>query len=130
MRSTSIVLSGLLFSVPAISAEAGSFDAASSIGALLFVLVLIIGLGWGLKRMKIPTLNGHKDFQVIRQLPLGTKERLLVVQVGDEQYLIGSTAQNINLISKLDEPLTTSSSAASSPFAKQFRQLVSQHEKK
>ncbi len=35
----------------------------------------------------------------------GTKERIMVIEVGDEQHLIGVTAHNINHLSKLETPL-------------------------
>ena len=43
--------------------------------------------------------------KVVSSLPLGAKERLVVVQVGKEQLLLGVSQQQVALIKTLDEPL-------------------------
>ncbi|GAC05456.1 flagellar biosynthetic protein FliO [Paraglaciecola sp. Hal342] len=45
------------------------------------------------------------QLKVVASLAAGTKERVLVIEVGDEQHLIGVTAQNINHLAKLDTPI-------------------------
>lgn len=42
----------------------------------------------------------------VASLVVGTRERIAVIQVGDEQHLIGVTSQNINHLAKLEQPLT------------------------
>ena len=37
----------------------------------------------------------------------GTRERVLVIDVGGEQHLLGITSQNINHLAKLEIPLVT-----------------------
>ncbi|WP_438878575.1 flagellar biosynthetic protein FliO, partial [Bacillus cereus group sp. Bce005] len=81
-------------------------DIATTLGSLLFVLGFILFLAWLLKRMKVPVFGQQKGFQIIRQLPVGTKERIMIVQAGEEQFLIGVTSHSIQLIAKLDSPLT------------------------
>lgn len=71
------------------------------------VLFLIIGLAWALKKTRLVPNLGREDFKVIYTLPVGVKEKLLVVQTGSEQLLLGVTAQNISFLSKIDPPLTT-----------------------
>lgn len=46
---------------------------------------------------------------MISNVSLGAKERLIVVQVNDEQLLLGVTNQQITLIEKLSKPLPESS---------------------
>ncbi|GAC25562.1 flagellar protein FliO/FliZ [Paraglaciecola mesophila KMM 241] len=46
------------------------------------------------------------QLKVIASLAAGTKERVLVIEVGEEQHLIGVTAQNINHLAKLDTPIS------------------------
>lgn len=121
-------LSLALISTPVIAAETTSFDIATTLGSLLFVVVLILSLAWLLKRMRAPAFGQQKEFQVIRQLPIGTKERLMIVQVGEEQFLIGVTANSIQLISKLDTPLTQEASNEHS-FANQLTQLLKKNDK-
>lgn len=63
------------------------------------------GLAWVLKRMKVPSLVNQQGLKIVRQIPVGTKERIAIVQAGEEQFLVGITAQSIQLISKLEQPL-------------------------
>jgi flagellar protein FliO/FliZ len=81
-----------------------NIDALSMIMSLLMVLVLIIVSAWVLKKFNVvnKSVSGMK---VITSLPLGHKEKLVVVQVANEQLLLGVSSQQINLIKTLDEPI-------------------------
>ena len=61
--------------------------------SLLMVVLLIIGLGFFLKKLN-PNIGNNSDFKVVRSLPLGTKERLLVVEIDGKQLLLGVTPQH------------------------------------
>lgn len=73
--------------------------------ALLLVLALIIGMAWLLRRVSGLGLQGPESLRTIATLAVGPKERLLVVQAGDTQLLVGVTAQQITLLHQLDKPL-------------------------
>ena len=118
----------VLLSCPAFAAPSSSLDIATTLGALLFVLGFILFLAWLLKRMKVPVFGQQKGFQIIRQLPVGTKERIMIVQAGEEQFLIGVTSHSIQLIAKLDSPLTQEAQDPT-PFANQLTQLLKKHDK-
>jgi flagellar protein FliO/FliZ len=82
----------------------GNIDAGSMILSLLAVLVAIVIAAWLLKKLQVggTTVNGLK---VVTSLNLGAKERLVVVQVGKQQLLLGVTGQQINLLDTLAEPI-------------------------
>jgi flagellar protein FliO/FliZ len=82
----------------------GNMDAGSMIVSLLLVLLAIVIAAWIMKKLQVggSTANGLK---VITSLNLGSKERLVVVQVGEKQLLLGLTGQQINLLDTLDEPI-------------------------
>jgi flagellar protein FliO/FliZ len=65
----------------------------------------------------------------VRQVAVGTRERIAVVQAGDEQFLVGITTQSVNLISRLDKPITEQVTEAA-PFANQLTQLLKKDDKK
>ncbi|ODN42090.1 flagellar biosynthetic protein FliO [Piscirickettsia litoralis] len=69
----------------------------------LLVILLIIGLGFILKRLQQRGFNRQGDIEVIATLPIGSKERLVIVQVGKEQVLLGVTAQHIQTLHVLNE---------------------------
>ncbi|QSA19347.1 flagellar biosynthetic protein FliO [Vibrio furnissii] len=118
-----------LFSAPALAAENSQLDLATTFGSLLFVIALILFMAWLLKRMRVPAFGQQKGLSVVRQLPVGTKERVMIVQAGDAQFLIGVTSQSIQLISKLETPLKQEE-LESTPFSNQLTQLLKKHDKK
>lgn len=46
--------------------------------------------------------------RVVASLVAGTKEKVMVIEVGDEQHLLGVTSNTINHLAKLEKPLNTS----------------------
>ncbi len=88
-----------------------NMDAGGMILSLLMVLALIIISAMVLKRFNL-VQQGTSQLKVITSLSLGTKERLVVVQVGDKQLLLGVTSSEINLLETLSEPLKDQQSQA------------------
>lgn len=70
-------------------------------GMLLLVLVLIPVALWAVKRLKLLPATGSGRMRVVESLSIGPRERLLIVNVGDESLLIGSTAQRIELLREI-----------------------------
>jgi flagellar protein FliO/FliZ len=96
--------------------------------ALLLVLGLIVGLGWVLKRMPGSGFRPAIGLKLVASLPLGAKERVVVVEVNGEQLLLGVTAGGINTLHTLSEPLPPTP-APTLPNLKQlpnFAQLLAQ----
>ncbi|MCH1920575.1 flagellar biosynthetic protein FliO [Shewanella sp. A3A] len=85
---------------------------AGMFGGLLVVLMIIIALAYGLKKLNLTT-NSSGAIKVQAQTAMGPKERLVLVAVGEQQYLLGVTAQQVSLIDKLDTPVTIETSSFS-----------------
>ena len=73
--------------------------------ALLLVLALIVGLGWLLKRMPGSGFRPAEGMKLVASLNVGARERLVVVEVNNQQLLLGVTAGSINTLHVLPEPL-------------------------
>ena len=103
---------------------AANMDAMSMIISLLMVLAVIVISAMILKRFQgvRHTINGLK---IVTSLHLGAKEKLVVVQAGQKQLLLGVTAQQITLLETLDEPLV-SPKENSGDFAQSFAKLLKQ----
>ncbi|MEZ8822777.1 flagellar biosynthetic protein FliO [Vibrio amylolyticus] len=115
---------GLAFmSFGSMAATGTQLDLATTVMSLLFVIALIVVLAWALKRMRVPTMMNQKGLSIVRQISVGTKERIMIVQAGEDQFLVGVTSQSIQLISKLDTPITQEELASGS-FADQMSQLL------
>ncbi|MDD9154770.1 flagellar biosynthetic protein FliO [Aliivibrio sp. S4TY2] len=119
-----------LIPFPLFAADAPNVDLAATLGSLIFVIALILFFAWLLKRMRFPGVTGSpgSNMSIVKQLPVGTKERVAVVQVGEEQFLIGITSQNINMLSKLEKPLDVGESTLT-PFSTQLSQLMKKNAK-
>lgn len=90
------------------------------------VVALILGCAWLIKRMG--TLQGSRSglIKVIAVLPLGTRERIALVEVGGQQLLLGITATQVTTLHRFDEPVAEPQSFENnSEFAQKLHQLMS-----
>jgi flagellar protein FliO/FliZ len=71
---------------------------------LVVVLVLIVAMSWLLRRMGRSRLMGSGVVKILAGLPLGSKERVLLMQVEDVKLLIGVTAERIDTLYVLHPP--------------------------
>lgn len=81
---------------------------ASLIGGLALILVLIYGLSWFVKRFSQGGFLHNPTLKIVSAMPLGTRERLMLVDVGGKQLLLGVTATQINTLHVFDEPVVQS----------------------
>jgi len=93
--------------------------------ALVFVLGLILALAWLAKRM--PGLAGasNPSLKLVASLSLGPRERVVVVDLGGTQLLLGVGAGGTRALHTLDAPLPASERpqrAALPPFAQLLAQ--------
>lgn len=73
--------------------------------SLFFVLGLILVLAWVLRRFGQGGFSGQQGMKVVASLSLGTRERLLVVDIQGQQLLLGVTPQQIRTLHVFDEPV-------------------------
>ncbi len=78
---------------------------ASLIGGLALILGLIYGLSWFVKRFSQGGFMQNPSMKIVSAMPLGTRERLMLVDVGGKQLLLGVTATHINTLHVFDEPV-------------------------
>ncbi len=65
---------------------------------LLAVIASIFVLAKVLPRMGAMRLLGNKEFRVLASLAVGSKERIVLLQAGEQQILVGVTPASINPI--------------------------------
>lgn len=51
------------------------------------------------------TQAGNGQMKMVASMMAGAKEKIIVLEVGEEQYLLGVTANQINHLATLDKPL-------------------------
>ncbi len=96
--------------------------------ALVLVVGLIIGLGWIVRRMPGTALRPMEGLRVVTSLPIGQRERAVVVEVDGTQLLLGVTAHSINVLHKLDKPLGAAA-AGKTPTLPSFADLLTRIKK-
>ena len=91
---------------------------------LLLVLLLIVICGWLYARGPARMRGAGGTLEIVASRQVGSRERLAVVQVGDEQLLLGITPNGISHLHTLAEPLTAAAPAgAPSTFGERLREL-------
>ncbi|KLV05866.1 flagellar assembly protein FliO [Photobacterium aquae] len=110
--------------------NAPDLNIATSVASLMLVLVIIVVLAWLLKRMRLPGVQGGPGgLKILRQIAVGQRERIVLLQVGEEQMVVGITQHNISLLSKLDTPLQPDETEGGNDFAAHLGKLMGKHGK-
>jgi flagellar protein FliO/FliZ len=73
--------------------------------SLAAVVAAIFGLGWILRRLHGLPNSTHRALKVIATLPVGTRERIAIIQAGDTQVLIGLSPGRIQTLHVLEKPV-------------------------
>ena len=76
-----------------------------TIVALLFVLGFFIIAARIMQRFQIRGTPGNGELEILAGLSLGSKEKIVVVRAGNEQLVLGVTANQINTLLVLNSPL-------------------------
>lgn len=149
MRSLLLLFTFWLASLPwlAHATEAGEKTVAVTTGfgtmlgqmvaVLLLVIALLVGLAWVLKRTGVHqgALNGQ--LAVLGAVSVGQREKVVLIQAGQEQLLVGVTANEISLLHLLSQPIDVDnnhsqnpSSALGESFAQKLNQAMSRRQSK
>ena len=99
---------------------------------LLLVLGLIFALAWLLRRVQQAGPRQGQVIELISSRALGARDRLVLVQVGNEQILLGLTPGRITPLHVLKEPVQVPGTAqpATPEFAKRLMEILGQQKDK
>lgn len=73
--------------------------------SMLIVIGVVVALGWLYSRMRFNGGAGGNVINIVASRGLGPKERLLLVEVGDKQLLVGMTSASVQTLHTFDRPL-------------------------
>lgn len=79
---------------------------------LMFVLLCIIVLAWLAKRFNRLQSSSDGSLQVLGGISMGARERVVLVQVGTTQLLLGVAPGRINMLHQLEQPLEQAEAGA------------------
>ncbi len=123
---------------PAAQVVAATPMASSSVGGqlvqLLLGLLLVVGLifvlAWLLRRIQQVGPRGNQAIKLVANQALGPRDRLLLVQVGAEQILLGISAGRITPLHVLKEPVSLSDmEPVASEFSQRLMELLGKDQK-
>ena len=87
---------------------------------LLFVLLCIVVLAWLAKRFNRLQSSSYGALQVLGGISMGARERVVLVQVGTTQLLLGVAPGRINMLHQLEQPLEKSGADVDSRLGRSF----------
>lgn len=101
---------------------------------LLLGLLLVVGviflLAWLMRRVQQIVPRGGQVIKILATQALGPRDRLVLVQVGGEQVLLGLTPGNITSLHVLKEPVhMPDAEPASTEFAQRLMELLGKDQK-
>ncbi|UVL27030.1 flagellar biosynthetic protein FliO [Pseudomonas donghuensis] len=119
----------------AVVAPTASGSAAGQLTQLVLGLLLVLGLifflAWLLRRVQNAAPGSGQVIEILGSRALGPRDRLLLVQVGKEQILIGHSPGTIEALHVLAEPVEVPVSArqATPEFAQRLMELMGKDQK-
>ena len=118
----------------AVTTPMASSDIGSQLAQLLLGLLLVIGLifalAWVMRRVQQIGPRGNQAIKLVASQALGPRDRLLLVQVGGEQVLLGLTAGRITPLHVLKEPVSLEAAEPATPeFAQRLMELLGKDQK-
>ena len=137
-------MAGLLLALPlsALAAEpVAQVAAAPAVGSvsgqltqlvlgLLLVIGLIFVLAWLMRRVQRIGPGNGQVIELVGSRALGPRDRLVLVQVGEEQILLGITSGRITPLHVLKTPVDAVKTEAATPeFAQRLMELLGKDQK-
>ncbi len=96
----------------ATTATTGAGGLAQVTLSLLLVLAAVFAAAWVVRRLRGFGKFGNGALQVVTEIAVGTKERVVLIQVGSQQLLIGVAPGRVSTLHVLSEPVSTPTSTA------------------
>lgn len=97
---------------PAVANASGAGELLRVVLSLAGVVLMILAVGWLTRRMQSRVRPGGQRVRCVETLAVGMKERVLLLEVGDRQLVVGASPSGLRTLLVLDEPLPVPKSPA------------------
>ncbi len=95
-------------------------------GGLILVVAVIFFLAWLVKRLNLAQHSQNGLLRIVAGLAVGTKDRIVLLQVGEEQILLGLSPGRIEKLHTLSDPIVIDDNThLTTPFAQKLNKLMS-----
>ena len=91
---------------------------------LLVVVAAIVAIGWFMRRLYPGGMAGIQALKVLAALSLGPRERVLLIDSGGVQLLIGVTTQQITSLHRFTEPVLLPEATNAGDFALRLKEAL------
>lgn len=96
--------------------------------SLLFIIGLIIVLAWMLKKMNVIPQQGQGIIKIVSTVSVGSRDRISLIQVGEEQIVIALSPGRITKLHDMASPVAhVEPPQAAQPFAKTLNSMLQKH---
>ncbi|MDX1505858.1 MAG: flagellar biosynthetic protein FliO [Spongiibacter sp.] len=95
----------------------GGSDVIGTFGSLVLIVIALLAMAWFMRRLRQVQGPSRAGVNVVAQIPVGMKERLLVVQVEGEKLLVGCTPGSMQTLHQWTSPPGDDDTAAPQGFA-------------
>lgn len=92
--------------------------------SLFGVVMLILIFSYGYKKISQINVTGQVEMKQLSTLQLGYKERISLIKVGDETFLIGIAPGNVNFLTKVNIDEFPSNNQRASCFSEKLMQAM------
>ncbi|CAN7162849.1 flagellar biosynthetic protein FliO [Pseudoduganella sp. LjRoot289] len=116
--------------VDTLQAPSATGSILTTIFSLILVLGVLVGLAWALKRYGPKSVTGGANIKLVGALSVGARERILVVEVGEQWIVVGASPGRMNALATMPrqegEPGldTPQNGLPSANFAEWFKQTI------
>jgi flagellar protein FliO/FliZ len=95
------------------------------LASLAFILGVIVALAWLATRLRLTPRSASSAVRVLADVPVGPKERVVLVQVGDAQALVGVGADGVRPLQLLERRIELpADDAGTHAFAERLKSLL------
>lgn len=92
---------------------------------LLVVVALIFFFAWLMKRLNLTQQSNGGILRIVAGLPVGTRDRIVLLQVGEEQVLVGLSPGRMEKLHTMSRLVTAEETTVTlTPFAQKLNDLM------
>lgn len=103
--------------VPAAAGAGSAGEFVRVVLSLVAVVAMILIVGWLTRRMQARVRPGGQRVRCVETLAVGMKERVLLLEVGERQLLVGASPSGLRTLLVLDEKVPATKAPSDTPIA-------------